>query len=191
MIIETIFSTLDENGKPNFAPMGLVWGEEYITVRPFRNTHTYRNLISSGYGVANLCDDVLAFVRCGLYKEILPNFPAKLIPGAVFEQTCSWREVEVISKDESDERASVQCRVLHEGRQKDFLGFCRAANAVIEATILASRLFLLDPMEVEEKLDLYMRIIEKTGDNKEKNAFNMVREYARSRHMVKEERRDD
>ena len=27
MIIETIFSTLDANGNPNFAPMGIEWGE--------------------------------------------------------------------------------------------------------------------------------------------------------------------
>ncbi len=40
MIIETIFSTVNEIGQPNFAPMGIVWGEEELTVRPFRQTRT-------------------------------------------------------------------------------------------------------------------------------------------------------
>ena len=191
MIVETIFSTLNESGKPNFAPMGIEWGEEYITVRPFRNTRTYRNLISSGHGVANLSGDVLAYVRCCLYKEVLPYFPAEIIPGVVFQGVCSWREMEVITQEESGDRADVQCRVLHKGWRKDFLGFCRAANAVIEATILATRLFLYDQRVVEEKLNHYMKIVEKTGNNEEKRAFQMVREYVGAEIMLKEGRRDD
>jgi hypothetical protein len=177
MIIETIFSTLDEGGNPNFAPMGLVWGEETITVLPFRNTRTYQNLADTGYGVANLSDDVLAYVRCGLYKEVLPNFPAKIVPGAVFESTCSWRELEVVSKGGSEERAELKCRVVHRGRQKDFLGFCRAGNAVIEAAILATRLAIYDRKMVDEKLMYYMKIVDKTGDSVEKQAFCLVHDY--------------
>lgn len=179
MIVETIFSTLDEEGKPNFAPMGLVWGEGFITVLPFKNTRTYQNLAISGYGVANLSDDVLAYVRCGLYKEVLPSFPAKAVPGAVFESTCSWREMEVVSKGGSDDRAELRCRVLHKGWQKDFLGFCRAGNAVIEATILATRLALYDRKMVDEKLMYYMKIVEKAGDSAEKQAFGLVQDYVR------------
>ena len=179
MIIETIFSTLDGKGKPNFAPMGLVWGEESVTVLPFRNTRTYQNLTTSGYGVANLSDDVLAYVKCGLYKEVLPSFPAKVVPGAVFESTCSWRELEVVSKGGSEERAKLRCRVLHKGRRKDFLGFCRAGNAVIEATILATRLDIYDRKMVDEKLLHYMKIIEQMGDFKEKQALRLIQDYVR------------
>lgn len=185
MIIETIFSTMDEAGKPNFAPMGLVWGEEFITVLPFRNTQTCRNLATSGYGVANLSDDVLAYVRCALYKKVLPNFPAKAVPGAVFSGTCSWRELEVISQNGSDDRAELRCRVLYNGRQKDFLGFCRAANSVIEAAILATRLEQYNKKMLNEKLMFYMRIVEKTGGDLEKRAIRLVQEY------VRRGRRDD
>lgn len=185
MIVETIFSTMDEAGKPNFAPMGLVWGEEFITVLPFRNTRTFRNLATSGYGVANLSDDVLAYVRCALYKEVLPNFPARAVRGAVFSGTCSWRELEVVSKDGSGNRAELRCRVLYKGRQKDFLGFCRAANAVIEAAILATRPQLYERRILNEKLKYYMKIVEKTGSDSEKQAIQFVQEY------VNRGRRDD
>ena len=63
MIIETIFSTLDAEGYPHFAPMGLLWGEEYMTVRPYRDTQTCRNLMATGCGVANVTDNVLAAHR--------------------------------------------------------------------------------------------------------------------------------
>jgi hypothetical protein len=181
MIVETIFSTLDETGRPNFAPMGVVWGGEFVTVRPYRNTHTCRNLLSSGYGVANLTDDALAYVRCGLYDEILPHFQAKTIPGIVFRETCSWREMELVSRGGSRERAELRCRVLHKGRQKDFLGFCRAGNAVIEAAILATRLDLYDRRMVLERLACYMNIVERTGDQSEKRALQLVQRYIKGK----------
>jgi uncharacterized protein len=181
MIVESIFSTLDESGRPNFAPMGLLWGEESVVVRPFRNTQTCNNLLSSGYGVANLSDDVLAYVQCGLYNAVLPGFPAIAVPGVVFQDTCSWLELAAISRGGSDERAEFQCRILHKGRQRDFLGFCRAGNAVIEAAILATRLAFCDRQEVMKSLNHYMKIIEKTAGQNEKEAFQLVCDYVRQR----------
>jgi hypothetical protein len=177
MIVETIFSTLDETGSPNFAPMGILWDEKVVTVRPFRNSRTCRNLMATGYGVVNISDNVLAYVQCTLYNAVLPHFPSKVVPGVVFEGCCSWREIEVISRNGSEERAELRCRVLYDGRQKDFLGFCRASNAVIEATILATRLHLFDRKIPTEKLIHYRTMVEKTGDAAEKQAFQMVQDY--------------
>jgi hypothetical protein len=181
MIIETILSTLDETGKPNFAPMGLIWGEESMTVRPFRNTRTCRNLLSSGYGVANLTDDVLAFVQCGLYQAELPHFQAKVVPGVVFQRTCLWLEMAVVSRGGGDDRAELRCRVLHEGRQRDFWGFCRARNAIIEAAILATRLALYDHKTVIERMLWYREIVDKTGGETERRAFQLIQDYIKKR----------
>jgi hypothetical protein len=179
MIVETIFSTVDEAGKPNFAPMGLLWGDEYVAIRPYRNTQTCRNLLSTGYGVANVTDDVLAYVQCGLYQAVLPYFPARAVRGAVFKDACSWWELEVVSRSGSEERAELRCRVLHTERQKDFLGFCRAGNAVIEAAILATRAGLYDRKIVTDSLARFGEIVEKTGDEKEKQAMQLIHEYIR------------
>lgn len=177
MIIETIFSTVNDIGQPNFAPMGVVWGEDELTVRPFRQSRTCHNLLATGYGVASLSDDVLAFVQSGLYDAVLPHFPASHVPGAVFQAACSWRELTVITVTGTAERAEVRCRVVGKGWQRDFLGFNRARGAVIEAAILATRLHLLDPATVAEALDGYEVIVNKTGDEAEKTAFEYVREF--------------
>ncbi len=177
MIVETIFSTLDESGRPNFAPMGVVWGDEFLTVRPFRNTVTCKNLLSTGYGVANLTDDVLAYVNCALYDAVLPSFPATAGPGVVFRGACSWREMTLVAGDGTETRAEVRCRVSYTGRQRDFLGFRRASNSVIEAAILATRLNLYSPETVAERLAHYAEVVDKTGDEAEKEAFQLVRAY--------------
>lgn len=177
MIIETIFSTLDENGKPNFAPMGISWGDDSVIVRPFRTSQTCCNLLSRGHGVANLSDNVLAFVQCALYDEILASFPAVTVPGVIFQDACSWLELEVVAIDGSDERVEFRCRVLHRGRHKDFLGFCRARNAVIEAAIMATRLDIHDRNMAADILNQYMKVVEKTGSEIEKQAFQLVCKY--------------
>ena len=40
--------------------MGVVWGEEEIVVKPYRETTTFRNLLETGEAVVNLVDDVLS-----------------------------------------------------------------------------------------------------------------------------------
>jgi len=179
LIVETIFSTLDGKGTPNFAPMGVVWGEKHVVVRPFRATQTYRNLLLSGCGVANLSDDVLAFVKCGLFGALLPHFPAARVQGAVFSQCCSWVELVVLEQGGSEDRAEFKCRIEYWGRRRDFIGFCRAGGAVLEAAILATRLALCDRGKVNESLDLYKRIVDKTGDRREKEAMLLVQNYIR------------
>ncbi len=180
MIIEFIFSTIGVDGQPNFAPMGVVWGEETITVRPFRQTKTYENLITSGYGVVSLTDDVRAFVRCGLYHEILPHFAAKQVPGVVYQGACAWRELQVVSQGGDEQRAEIRCRVVEKGYQREFIGFCRARTAVLEAAILATRLHLLDVEWIHARLDEYETIVEKTGDENERLAFQEILQYIRS-----------
>jgi uncharacterized protein len=181
MIVETIFSTLDQAGKANFAPMGLVWGTDIVIVRPFRNTQTCRNLTSGGFGVASLSDNVLAYVQSALCNAVLPSFPAIKIPGAVFQDACSWLELAVISESGSEDRADFRCRIMHKDRRRDFLGFCRAGNAVIEATILATRLGYYEKQEIDESLKRYSRIVEKTAGPNEKQAFKLVCDYVRQR----------
>jgi hypothetical protein len=181
MIIESIFSTLDAVGQPNFAPMGVRWGDEMITVRPFRDTSTYRNLLASGYGVVNITDDVRAFVQSGLYGAGLPYFPATAIPGVVFERVCYWREVQMLFDDGSEIRAEIHCRVIASGWRRDFLGFCRAHGAILEAAILATRLNNYSPNQVSEALAGYEDIVNKTGGEAELNALQEVKEYIERR----------
>ncbi len=177
MILEVILSTVSEEGIPNFAPMGVIWGEEEIVVRPFKNTRTFKNLASTGFGVASITDDVLIFAKTAL-EDFLPEyFPAKSIPGFVLKNCCFWRELKVKSLKEDKGKAEVFCQVVGGERIRDFLGFNRAKNAVIELTIMATRLHLHLPEDLESTLKKYEEIVEKTGGKNEKEAFSFVRNF--------------
>ena len=177
MIIETLFSTLNDEGRPNFAPMGAAWGEDEITVRPFRDTTTYRNLVVASCGVANLTDDVLLFARAALEDVDPPWRPARHIRGAVLSDACLWRELEVIEESGAGARADIRCRVVWGERQRPFLGFCRARSAVIEAAILATRIHLHTREDVGAALDRYQDIVSKTGGERERKAMVYLRDH--------------
>lgn len=177
MIIETIVSTVDPSGRPNFAPMGIGWGDEVVTIRPFRDTTTYHNLAETRCGVANVTDNVLSFVRTALSDAELPHFPAHHVCGVVLEEACTWRELEVLSVGGGTKRAEIRCCVVGGGHQRDFLGFNRGRNAVIEATILATRLHRHDAADVRTALEGYDEIVNKTGAEQERHAMHYVQDY--------------
>ncbi|HET89911.1 MAG TPA: DUF447 family protein [Chloroflexi bacterium] len=178
MIIETIFSTVNPEGHPNFAPMGVIWGEAVMTVRPFTSTTTYHNLAATGVGVANVTDNVLAFVRSALFDAPLAHFPAQNVPGVALEDACCWFELRVARiENDASSRADVHCHVVGRGRQRDFVGFNRGKNAVIEATILATRLQLYTPAEIQSALSHYREIVAKTGGDEEREAMACLEHY--------------
>lgn len=179
MIIEAIISTMNQEGQVNFAPMGVLW-ETQPRIRPYRDTATYRNLAATGEGVINITDDVLIFAQSALSAVSFDYFPARMIRGVVLRESCYYYEFAVRRVSEEGERAEFWVDIVSQGRLRDFLGFNRGKNAVIEATILATRMQLYDPDWIREELERLSIIAQKTGGPKEKEAMELVREYVRT-----------
>jgi hypothetical protein len=170
-ILETIVSTVDERGRVNFAPMGISLDGQRVLLRPFRDARTWANLQQVGEGVVNITDDVLVFARCALTSEIPPHRPAREVRGWVLEDVCSWKEFVIESKDVTEERGRFWGRIVASGRGREFSGLNRAKHAVIEATILASRLFLLGREKVLDEIQKLRPLVDKTGGDPEREAF--------------------
>lgn len=180
MILETIVSTLDGEGRPNFAPMGVEWGETEIVLKPYRETTTFRNLHHVPEAVVNIVDDVLYFVKGALGSPVFPSTPAATIRGVVLDAACSWRELRVRDGDTSEARARFVCDVVHRGIRREFVGHNRARSAVIEATILATRTRILP---IGEILDEYRRlqvIVDKTSGPGEREAMVLLTDFVRA-----------
>jgi uncharacterized protein len=180
VILETLVTTLDAEGRPNFAPMGVEWGEDEIVLKPYRETTTFRNLHHVPEAVVNIVDDVLYFVKGALGSPRFPATPAVKVRGVVLDAACSWREVRVRERDSSEARARFVCDVVHRSVRREFIGYNRARSAVIEATILATRTRLLP---IEEILDEYRRlqvIVDKTAGTGEREAMSLLTDFVRS-----------
>jgi hypothetical protein len=182
MIIETIVTTMDENGAVNIAPMGVEWtgGDEPPVLKPFLETATYRNVVATRVAVVNLIDDVRVFARAAISNPDYPVVPAVSVHGAVLEAACSWRELTVRTIDSSPPRSRIETDVLHRGFRREFIGFNRARHAVLETAIYATRVHMLARDFLEAELVRLQVIVDKTAGPAEQEAMALLSDYIRS-----------
>lgn len=186
MVIETVVTSRDEVGTMNFAAMGVVWGDEMIVIRPFTNTRTYRNVVRTGEAVVNVTDNVLIFARSALSRDTFEAMPARRVAGVILKDACQWREVAVERvvpppAAAGPGRAEIVTRVVAGGELRPFAGLCRAKHAVVEASIIASRLRLLSPDEIGTELQRLGVLVDKTGGDQEREAMAFIQAYVARR----------
>lgn len=202
MILEGLVTTVSPTGQINLAPMGpRVFPDEMghdgqmrrFLLRPFQTAQTYRNLLHHGEGVLHLTDDVLLLAQAALgvvgnclTYPLPPVRPAGSVRGWVLEECCQYYEFRVASVDSSQQRAELEAEVVAQGRCRAFLGFNRARHAVIEAAILATRLHLLPVQEIETEYHKLAVIVEKTGAERERQAFALLQAAVERRASVPE-----
>jgi hypothetical protein len=180
LILETIVTTVADDGTVNCAPMGVEWGEDVIILKPFIETATYRNVIATGAAVVNLIDDVRVFAQAAIADPQYPTEPAVVVRGAVLTDCCSWREVGLRSVDSTPPRARIEAAVVHRGVRREFIGFNRARHAVLEAAIHATRLHLLPRSFVESELQRLQVIVDKTAGAQEREAMALLTNHVRN-----------
>jgi hypothetical protein len=94
----------------------------------------------------------------------------------VLEAACRGYEFRAEVVDPAAERLRLEARVVAEHVGRPFIGFNRAAHAVIEGAILVTRLHLIGADEVRRRLDELFVLVEKTGGSREHEAFGLLRE---------------
>jgi hypothetical protein len=181
VILETIVTTMDPGGGINFAPMGVEWGEETIVLKPFLETTTFRNISAIGTAVVNLTDDAMLFAQGAISSPQFPSVPASVVRGVVLEAACSWRELKVVAIDATPPRSRIDTRVMHRGVRREFIGFNRARNAILEAAILATRTHLLPAEQIREEYARLQVVVDKTAGPRELEAMQLLTEYVRAR----------
>lgn len=184
MIIEGIVTTTDPDGRMHVAAMG-PWIDPAerdagritrLVLKPFATSHTAANLARVRSGVFHLTDDVLLLARivAGRLDEPPVARPADRVAGHVLADACRAWEFAVAEIDASRERVVMEARVEAEHAGRPFLGFNRAAHAVVEAAIHVTRLHLVDRGEVARRLADLRVLVEKTGGPREHQAFEML-----------------
>lgn len=181
MILESIVTTVNEDGSPNVSPMGPNVSDDIdsFELRPFNTSQTFANLKRTRMGVLHVTDNVELFARAAIGQlEPLPElFAAKKITGNVIAESCRWYEFEVEFIDETGPRMNLNCRTVYAGRSRDFWGFNRAKHAVLEAAILATRLDFLPAGEIRKQFAGLETTVIKTGGQRECDAFKLLREF--------------
>jgi len=179
LIIEGLLVTAGADGQPHAAPMGPVVNAELTewTLRPFASSTTFKLLRARPVAVFHVVDDVLPVVQAALGIEVDLRFEQGTDGDWILADCCHWFKLEVTDWNVSTQRKEARARVTERGVKRPFWGWNRAKHAVLEATILATRLHLADRHAIADDLATLKQAVEKTAGDREWAAWNLVQEF--------------
>jgi uncharacterized protein len=174
MIWETIITTQSIDGTIHIVPMGIRIEDQSVLLSPFRPSTTLDNLLATGYAVVNFTDDMRVFAGSLTGRCDWPTVRAKVVPGVRLEHTLSHMELKVERVEEDTLRPKIWCKSVHNETHAPFRGFNRAQAAIIEASILVSRLDMLPLEKIETEVQYLSIAIDKTAGPAEREAWEWL-----------------
>lgn len=177
MIYETIVISVDADNNPHIAPFGVCERDGLVLIAPFRPSATLDNLLLSRSAVLNLTDDVRVFAGALTGRRTWPVRKAEKVNGFVLDSALAHRELELVEVKDDAQRPELSFRVVHEVNHAPFRGFNRAQAAVVELSILVSRLNRLPVEKIDAELAYLNIAIEKTAGDRELEAWSWLVEH--------------
>jgi len=171
-VTETVVTTRGPDERWNAAALG-IRADTPATATTWGNTRTRRNFHREGAGVVQFVSDPVVFARAALSIHEVDE--------PVLESADAWARVEVdcVGEREEDETrveewqlAPVESEVVRERVPTVNRGF----NAVVEATVAASRLGVPGYGEdvLRDRLDYFTDVVDACGGAREREAMAFV-----------------
>lgn len=181
MIFETIIISQDSVGKPHVAPFGVRYEQEKVIISPYKPSSTLDNILATKTATLNITDDVRVFAGAltqnnNLSDIKLAPLQANIYAGYRLAHALSHTELALIEVKDDDFRPQLIMQKLHAETHAPFLGFNRAQAAVIELSVLASRLHLLPREKIEREMQYLQIAIDKTAGERELQAWRWLQD---------------
>jgi len=151
-IFEAVVSTLDPQGTPHLAPMGvryLAGDAPSVRLLPFKPSRTLHHILSRGTAVLNVLTDTRVFAGCVTGRRDWPTQACSTVRVPRLNAALRHLELKLRAVEDDAMRPTLTFQVLGDHSHAPFLGMNRAQAAVIEGAVLVSRLRLL-PLEPEQ-----------------------------------------
>lgn len=174
MIQEIIVTTTNEDGSTHIAPMGIREESGLIVIAPFKPSATLENIQRNRTAVVNRIDDVRVFAGCLTGRKDWPLVATEQIDGNRLETALSHVELQLEKFEDDELRPRFYCKPIREVNHKPFKGFNRAQSAVLEASILVSRLHMLSDEKIDQEVEYLTIAIDKTAGENEKIAWGWL-----------------
>lgn len=179
MIIEGLLTSIAADGSPHVAPMGPVVDPELKkwVLRPFHSSTTFGNLRRTNSAVFHVVDDVLPIVQAALNLKHQLEF-TQLENGCwTIVSACHWYQLQLDNWQLESDRAEVSASVIRSEVQRPFWGWNRAKHAVLEATIMATRIHLTGKETIQVEMEKLSSAVHKTAGPREIQAWQLIQNY--------------
>jgi hypothetical protein len=170
--INEVIATTERDGVINAAPLGIIRDADSLYVRLFTGTHTYDNVLKSGWFVANITHDAWLFAETAL-EDLTQDYFLRRDGLPVLNGAEAWGlfRCEAFPLDIIIARLEL---VKGEVLRNDFRACNRGANLVIEAAVAATRYLALRTDSYYEELMKMQRIINRCGGPREREAMDRL-----------------
>ncbi len=170
--INEIIATTETRGRINAAPLGIIRDGDSLYVRLFLGTHTYENILTRGWFVANISHDAWLFAETAL-EDLAPEYFTRREDLPVLKDAEAWGlfRCEAFATDIIIAKVEL---VKGERLRKDFRAVNRGANLVVEAAVAATRYLALRTDSYYEELMKMQRIINRCGGPREREAMDRL-----------------
>ena len=172
--INEVIATTESRDRINAAPLGIIRDGDSLYIRLFLGTHTYENILTKGWFVANVTHDAWLFAETAL-EDLPPEYFTRREDLPVLKDAEAW----VLFKCEAFASDIIIAKVepvKGEVLRKDFRACNRGANLVIEAAVAATRYLALRTDSYYEELMKMQRIINRCGGPREREAMDRLME---------------
>ncbi len=176
MIYETIVISTDAAGKPYIAPFGVRERNGLVLIAPFKPSTTLDNLLNQKTATLNLTDDVRVFAGALTGRRDWAVEATSVVQGYRLKNTLAHRELVLDSFVDNATRPELYFKVVHEATHLPFSGFNRAQAAVIELSVLVSRLHMLPIEKIKTEMAYLEIAINKTAGEREIEAWGWLLE---------------
>ena len=176
MIYEVIISTMNEDGSSNIAPMGVSQKADFVVLKPFKPSKTLDNILAQKIAVMNIVTDVRVFAGAVTGRS---NFNLVELPGGkgfFLKDALSYLILSLAEIHDDEIRSTLYMNKVNVIHLSSFKGFNRAQAAIIEASVLMSRLDLLSQDKVKQEIKYLQIAISKTAGKKEIQAWEWLME---------------
>lgn len=173
-ISEVIFTTLSPEGAPNAAPIGLHRKGSRLFARIY-SSKTLDNIMGKPVAAANIVYDPILFAQSSL-SDIEPEKFESVDGFPVLKDALGWILFDCRCKKSENvsvvEISPIKGKINHRKVQPINRGF----NAVIEASIHATRYVVLKEQKYLDCIKYYNTIVKKCGGVREREAMKLLYE---------------
>ena len=185
MIFETIITTVNTAHEPHITPFGVRFEDEHVIISPYKPSTTLNNILASKLAVMNMTDDVRVFAGALTGRFDWPLLPVHNNKGYSLANCLAHTVLELIEVREDAERPQLVMKPIVSENHQSFQGFNRAQAAVVELSILASRLHMLPKEKVLTEMAYLQIAIDKTAGARELEAWRWLNEKINDFYMEK------
>jgi uncharacterized protein len=178
MIFETIIVTVNAQREPHITPFGVRFEDAKentrVIIAPYKPSTTLNNILATQFAVMNMTDDVRVFAGALTGRTEWSLLPVSNNAGYRLADCLAHTVLELIEVREDEIRPQLVMKPIVSENHQSFQGFNRAQAAVVELSILVSRLQLLPKEKVMSEKKYLQIAIDKTAGERELEAWGWL-----------------